>query len=64
VGDPDHDDTTGHLLCSIVWTGYLAVGVLHKEVRLRRTLRATWKRYAAAIPLLPGIPTLRWGPDA
>jgi protein-S-isoprenylcysteine O-methyltransferase Ste14 len=28
--------TAGHLLLSIVWSGYLAVGVLHKEARLAR----------------------------
>ncbi len=47
--------TTGHLLAATVWTGYLVIGVAHKEKRLRRTLGEAWTRYVAAVPLLPGL---------
>lgn len=47
--------TSGHLLCASVWTGYLVVGVLHKEARLRRSLGETWRRYAERSPILPGL---------
>jgi hypothetical protein len=47
--------TAGHLLVAGVWSAYLAAGVLHKEVRLRRSLGEAWVRYARAVPALPRL---------
>jgi len=47
--------TKSHLLLSLVWSAYLVLGAIHKEVRLKRTMRAVWDAYASDIPALPGL---------
>lgn len=47
--------TASHLLLAVTWTVYLALGVLHKEVRLRRTIGRAYIEYASRIPAIPFV---------
>jgi hypothetical protein len=51
--------TPSRLLVATVWTGYLVIGTVLKEARLRRTMRDAWTAYAATVPPFPGLSLLR-----